>query len=82
MATANSSAASATVSQIKAQNNIVIVTRNTPHSLRSNPKESANITSGANRNSSTSLRISMHLFHSHQDVIKVINALLNLVPSP
>jgi len=82
MAATNSTAAANTVTQIKATNNIVIVTRNTPHSLRSDPTQSANITSGANRNSSTSLRISMHLWHSHQDVVRVINALLALVPSP
>jgi selenocysteine lyase/cysteine desulfurase len=82
MASANATAASSVVTQIKALNNIVIVTRNTPHTLRSNPALSANVTSGANRVSSTSLRMSTHLFHSTRDVIKVVSALLGLVPYP
>jgi selenocysteine lyase/cysteine desulfurase len=80
--TANATAASTAVTQIKAQNNIVIVTRNTPHTLRSNPALSANVTSGANKISSTSLRVSTHLFHSPRDVVRVVDALINLVPVP
>jgi len=82
MAASNATKAGGTVTQIRSINNIVIVTRNTPHSLRSDPTQSANVTSGANKVSSTSLRISTHLWHSVRDVDRVLNALVGLVPHP
>lgn len=56
---------------------VVVRNTNCPHSLRSNPAMSA---SGST--TSHPLRISTHLFHRSQDVDKLVNALLKVVPHP
>lgn len=71
-------ASGAAVTALKDNYGIVIRNNSVPHTLRlSNPSQNA-----ASGTYSTPLRISTHLFHSLDDVDRVINALLQVVPHP
>jgi selenocysteine lyase/cysteine desulfurase len=77
MAAEQATAAKAAVSTLQSAFNIVIRTTSVPHSLRGDPSRSAPADA-----MSTPLRISTHLFHSRQDVDRLIDALLGVVPRP
>ena len=70
-------ASGAAVTAMKANHNIVIRNNSVPHALRTDPSQNA-----AAGTFSTPLRISTHLFHSLDDVDRVIDALLQEVPHP
>ncbi|MFZ1535985.1 MAG: aminotransferase class V-fold PLP-dependent enzyme [Chromatiaceae bacterium] len=65
------------VTALKNNYDIVIRNNSVPHSLRDHPTQNA-----ASGTFSTPLRISTHLFHSLDDVDRVIDALLQVVPHP
>ena len=75
-ATAQTAASTAAGNALRAQG-IVVRNTNCPHSLRGNPSMNADPTT-----TSHPLRISTHLFHRSQDVDKLVNALLAVVPHP
>ena len=72
---AQSRTSSAGVSTLKNDYSIVIRNNSVPHSLRSDPTQNA-----APGTYSSPLRISTHLFHSMEEVDRVIDALLQVVP--
>jgi isopenicillin-N epimerase len=76
-ASAQSRASNAAVARLKSDYNIVIRNNSVPHSLRSDPTQNA-----APGTYSSPLRISTHLFHSMDDVDRVLGALLQVVPHP
>lgn len=65
------------VATLKDQYNIVIRNNAVPHSLQGDSSQNA-----APGTLSYPLRISTHLFHSPDDIDRVINALLEVVPHP
>ena len=67
----------AAVARLSADYDIVIRNNSVPHGLRGNPSENA-----APGTNSSPLRISTHLFHSVDDVDRLISALLAVVPHP
>jgi len=71
------SASSAAVSTLMSDYSIVIRNNSVPHSLRSDPTQNA-----APGSFSSPLRVSTHLFHSLDDVDRLIEALLAVVPYP
>lgn len=76
-ASAQASASSAAVARLKSDFNIVIRNNSVPHTLRGNPTQNA-----APGTYSAPLRVSTHLFHSMDDVDRLIDALLQVVPHP
>lgn len=76
-AAAQATAAAAATSDLATGFDIVVRTTTVPYSLRSNPQAAA-----SPETSSTPLRISTHLFHSTQDVDRLVDALLSVVPHP
>ncbi len=74
---AQRTASGAAVTAMRANHNIVIRNNSVPHALRTDPSQNA-----AAGTFSTPLRISTHLFHSLDDVDRVIEALLQVVPHP
>jgi isopenicillin-N epimerase len=74
---AQASASSAAVATLKSDYDIVIRNTSVPHTLRGAPNENA-----AQGTYSSPLRISTHLFHSLDDVDRLIDALLQVVPHP
>jgi isopenicillin-N epimerase len=74
---AQKAASNAAVTAMRANHNIVIRNNSVPHTLRTDPSQNA-----APGTYSTPLRISTHLFHSLDDVDRVIDALLQEVPHP
>lgn len=76
-ATAQTAASGEAVTVLREQHGIVVRNTNVPHTLRGN--EAMNAASNA---TSHPLRISTHLFHRRQDVDKLVDALLQVVPRP
>jgi selenocysteine lyase/cysteine desulfurase len=76
-AKAQKSAAGSALSALRSRHQVVLRTTTVPHSLRSDPSQSATA-----ETSSTPIRISTHLFHSAADVDRCIAALLDVVPHP
>ncbi len=76
-ASAQSTASAAAVSTLSSVYDIVIRNNSVPHSLRG--ASSQNATPGTY---SSPLRVSTHLFHSTEDVDRLIDALLAVVPHP
>lgn len=74
---AQKTASGAAVTALKNDYGIVIRNNSVPHALRTDPSQNA-----AAGTFSTPLRISTHLFHSLDDVDRVIDALLQVVPHP
>lgn len=81
-ASAQTAASGAAVTALREQHNVVVRNTNCPHSLRGSPASSADATTPGAQTSSHPLRISTHLFHRSQDVDRLINALLRVVPRP
>jgi selenocysteine lyase/cysteine desulfurase len=71
------SASAAAVARLRDEFSIVIRNNSVPHALRGNPTQNA--APGAY---SSPLRVSTHLFHSMDDVDRLIKALLQVVPHP
>ena len=80
-ATAQTATSTAAVAALREQG-IVVRNTNCPHSLRGNPSMNADSTTVGQMTSSHPLRISTHLFHRSQDIDKLVNALLAVVPHP
>jgi len=76
-ASAQKTASGAAVTTLKNDYQIVIRNNSVPHTLRSKPDQNA-----APGTFSTPLRISTHLFHSLDDVDRLVDALLKVVPHP
>lgn len=74
---AQKTASAAAVATLKNDYKIVVRNNSVPHSLRGNPNRNA-----APGTYSSPLRISTHLFHSQADVDRVIDALIQVVPTP
>ena len=70
------------VTALRNEYKVVVRNTNCPHSLRGNPGASADATTPGAQTSSHPLRISTHLFHRSQDVDRLVNALLRVVPRP
>ncbi len=76
-AAGQSTTSAAAVSTLGSSFDIVIRNNSVPHSLRSDPSQNA-----ALGTFSSPLRVSTHLFHSTEDVDRLITALLAVVPHP
>ena len=72
---AQSRASAAAVSTLKSDYSIVIRNNSVPHSLAEDPTQNA-----APGTYSSPLRISTHLFHSMEDVDRLVDALLQVAP--
>jgi selenocysteine lyase/cysteine desulfurase len=76
-ATAQTAASGSAVTVLREQFGIVVRNNNVPHTLRGSPALNA-----ASNATSHPLRISTHLFHRREDVDKLVDALLQVVPRP
>ncbi|HEY6132678.1 MAG TPA: aminotransferase class V-fold PLP-dependent enzyme [Rubrivivax sp.] len=76
-ASAQTTVSNDAVTVLREQHGIVVRNTNVPHTLRGNPSQNA-----ASNATSHPLRISTHLFHRRQDVDKLVDALLQVVPRP
>jgi isopenicillin-N epimerase len=76
-AAAQTTASGNAVTALRDQHGVVVRNTNCPHSLRGNSAMSA-----SGNTTSHPLRISTHLFHRSQDVDRLVNALLRVVPHP
>jgi selenocysteine lyase/cysteine desulfurase len=76
-ATAQTAASNSAVTVLREQFGIVVRNNNVPHTLRGSPALNA-----ASNATSHPLRISTHLFHRREDVDKLVDALLQVVPRP
>jgi isopenicillin-N epimerase len=76
-ASAQKAASGTAVSTLSNDFNIVIRNNSVPHALRGDPSQNA-----APGTFSSPLRVSTHLFHSMEDVDRLINALVEVVPLP
>jgi isopenicillin-N epimerase len=76
-ASAQTAASNDAVTVLREQHGIVVRNTAVPHTLRDNPALNA-----ASNATSHPLRISTHLFHRRDDVDKLVNALLQVVPRP
>lgn len=74
-ASAQSAASGSAVTALRNDHGVVVRNTSVPHSHRDNPF-------AAGSPNSTPLRISTHLFHRSNDVDKLVNALLRVVPRP
>ncbi len=77
MAAAQKTAAADALSTLSSAFDIVVRTTSVPYTLRGDPSRSAPADA-----MSTPLRVSTHLFHSRQDVDRLVDALLGVVPRP
>jgi selenocysteine lyase/cysteine desulfurase len=76
-ASAQTTASNNAVTVLREQHGIVVRNTAVPHTLRDNPTQNA-----ASNATSHPLRISTHLFNRRDDVDKLVNALLQVVPRP
>ena len=81
-AAAQTTASGNAVAALRTEYKVVVRNTNCPHSIRGNPAQSADATTTGATTSSHPLRISTHLFHRSQDVDRLVNALLRVVPRP
>lgn len=81
-ATAQTTVSGNAVTALRTGHNIVVRNTNCPHSLRGMPSMSADATTPGANTSSHPLRISTHLFHRSNDINRLVNALLLVVPRP